>query len=120
VSDIEAGPETAQPELWQPPWWLLVFAPLLWLLVAALVMDRRGLVSGLVALVLLTPIGMPAPPILRWLRRRRRLVGVHAGPLAFAGTAAFSDFPLWLCTAAGVIALLLALILTTVRELAHH
>jgi hypothetical protein len=47
-------------------------------------------------------------------------VGVHAGPPVFAGTAAFTDLPLWLCTAAGVIALLLALVLTTMRELAHH
>lgn len=120
MSDTDAGPEAAQPELWQPPWWLLVFAPLLWLLLAALVVDRRGLVIGLVALVLLAPIGMPAPPILRWLRRRPRLAGVHAGPVVFAAAAAFTDFPLWLCTAAGVIALLLALVLTTVRELAHH
>ena len=120
MSDSDAGPEAAQPEVWQPPWWLLVFAPLLWLLITALVVDRRGLVTGLVALVLLAPIGMPAPPILRLLGRHRRFVGVHAGPLVFAGTTAFTDFPLWLCTAAGVIALLLALVLTTMRELAHQ
>jgi hypothetical protein len=120
VSDSDAGPEAAQPEVWQPPWWLLVFAPLLWLLISALVMDRRGLVTGLVALVLLAPIGMPAPPILRLLGRHRRFVGVQAGPLVFAGTTAFTDLPLWLCTAAGVIALLLALLLTTMRELAHQ
>ncbi|ADB30967.1 hypothetical protein Kfla_1873 [Kribbella flavida DSM 17836] len=120
MPDAGVGPESSQADAWLPPWWLLVFAPLGWLLIAALALDRRGLLIALVVLILLAPVGMPAPPVLRWLRRHRRFAGVHAGPLAFAATTALTDFPLWLCTAVALGALLLTVTLTTMSELAGH
>ena len=112
--------EVAQVETWQPPWWLLVFGPLCWLLVASLVLRERGWVLALVTLVLLAPIGMPLPPLMRWVRRHRRLDGAYAGPPVFAAAILLTELPLWLCTATALTALLLGLLLTTIRDLAHE
>lgn len=98
---------------WQPPWWLLVFGPLCWLLVGALLIEHRGWQVALGAAVLLAPIGMPIPAVLRWLKHHPRLAGSYVAPLTFAGTALLTTLPLWLCIAATVATTLLALFLTT-------
>lgn len=115
MTDVEAG----EVELWQPPWWLLVFAPLCWLLIAALVLQQRGWVVGLLAFVLLAPVGMPIPGLLRWVRRHRRLEGAYLGPLTFSGVAIVTDVPLWVCASAGLTAALLVLFLGTMRDFTH-
>jgi hypothetical protein len=115
VTDVHAG----EVETWQPPWWLLVFAPLGWLLVAALVLGERGWVIAAVAVALLAPVGLPIPAVLRWIRRRRRLDGVYFGPLVFAAVDMIPDVPLWVCIAAGLGATLLGLMLATMRDFAH-
>jgi hypothetical protein len=108
--DVEAA------EAWQPPWWLLVFGPLCWLLVAALVLSQRGLLIGLIAFGLLAPAGMPIPAVLRWIRNHRRLDGAYLGPLAFAVTAIVTDVPLWVCAAAGFGVAFLGLMLGAMRD----
>jgi hypothetical protein len=103
------------PEAWQPPWWLLAFAPFCWLLVGALVLSVRGWQVALVAGLLLAPIGMPIPVVLRWIRNHPRLAGFSVGPLTFAATVLLTSLPLWLCVAATIAATLLALVITTIR-----
>ena len=110
----------AQAKSWQLPWWLLVFGPLCWLLVVALVLRERGWVLALITMVLLAPIVMPLPPLLRWVRRHRRLDGAYAGPPVFAAAILLTEFPICLCTATALTALLLGLLLTTIRDLAHE
>ncbi|WP_166678531.1 hypothetical protein [Kribbella voronezhensis] len=112
--------EVEAAETWQPPWWLLVFGPLCWLLLSALVLSQRSPLVGLVAFVLLAPVGMPIPAVLRWVRRHRRLDGAYLGPLAFAGTAVLTDVPLWVCGAAGLGVAFLGLMLGAMRGFAHH
>jgi hypothetical protein len=115
VTDVHAD----EVETWQPPWWLLVFGPLCWLLIGALVLGERGWVVAAVASALLAPLGMPIPAVLRWIRKSRRLDGAYAGPLLFAALAMLSDLPLWVCTAAGLGATLLGLMLATMRDFAN-
>lgn len=105
--------QTADGDLWQPPWWLLVFGPLCWLLVGTLLIEQRGWRVALGAAVLLAPIGMPIPAVLRWIKHHPRLAGSYVAPLTFAGTTLLTTLPLWLCVAATVAATLLALFLTT-------
>ncbi|MDX6259861.1 MAG: hypothetical protein QOH84_1549 [Kribbellaceae bacterium] len=102
-------------ELWQPPWWLLVFAPFCWLLMGALVLDARGWQVALAAAALLAPIGMPIPSVLRWIRNYPHLIGFYVAPLTFAATVLLAALPLWLCVACTVAATLLALVITTIR-----
>lgn len=106
-------------EAWRPPWWLLVFGPLCWLLVSALVVGQRDLMIGLFAFGLLAPVGMPIPAVLRWIRKHRRLDGAYLGPLTFAATAIVTDVPLWVCAAAGLGAAFLSLMLGAMRGFAH-
>ncbi|MDX6282237.1 MAG: hypothetical protein QOH03_3308, partial [Kribbellaceae bacterium] len=76
---------TADP--WQPPWWLLAFAPFCWLLIGALVLNARGWQIALAAAFLLAPVGMPIPWVLRWIRNHPRLhASFYAAPLTFAAT----------------------------------
>jgi hypothetical protein len=117
VSDEEVARQRAEP--WQPPWWLLVFAPFCWLLTGGLVLSQRGLVVALVALSLLAPLGMPIPFILRWVRRHHRLRGGYLGPVTFALVSSLTSLPLWLCTAATIGATLLGLVVTTTRDFAQ-
>jgi hypothetical protein len=114
--DVDAG----EVEVWQPPWWLLAFGPLCWLLLSALVLEERGRLVAVVAFVLLAPVGMPIPAVLRWVRKHRRLDGAYLGPLVFAGTAVLTDVPLWVCGAAGLGAAFLGLMLGAMRGFAHH
>jgi hypothetical protein len=110
VMDSEAA------DTWRPPWWLLVFGPLCWMLVSALVLSERGPLTGLVAFGLLAPVGMPIPAVLRWIRNHRRLDGAYLGPLAFAAAAIVTDLPLWVCAAAGLGAAFLGLMLGAMRD----
>ena len=112
----QAAMDVQAVEPWQPPWWLLVFGPLLWLLVSALVLSQRGLLTGLIAFGLLAPAGMPIPAVLRWIRNHRRLDGAYLGPLAFAATAIITDAPLWVCAAAGFGVAFLGLMLGAMRD----
>ncbi|WP_157979938.1 hypothetical protein [Kribbella monticola] len=114
VMDVEPA------ETWQPPWWLLVFGPMCWLLLSALVLEERGRLVAVVAFVLLAPVGMPIPAVLRWVRKHRRLDGAYLGPLVFAGMAVLTDVPLWVCGAAGLGAAFLGLMLGAMRGFAHH
>jgi hypothetical protein len=105
---------------WQPPWWLLAFAPLLWLLVGAVVLSQRDWIVALVALALLAPLGMPIPPILRWIHHHRRtVVGAYLGPVTFAAVTATTSLPLWLCTAITLCTTLLGLLASATRDFAH-
>ena len=103
-------------ESWQPPWWLLAFGPLCWLLISALVLSERGRLVGLIAFLLLAPVGMPIPAVLRWIRHHRRFDGSYLGPLAFAVSAIVTDVPLWVCAAAGLGAAFLGLMLGAMRD----
>jgi hypothetical protein len=114
--DIDAG----KAEAWHPPWWLLAFGPLCWLLLSALVLEERGRLVGVVAFVLLAPVGMPIPAVLRWVREHRRLDGAYLGPLAFAAMAVVTDVPVWVCAAVGLGAAFLGLMLGSMRGFAHH
>jgi hypothetical protein len=102
-------------DLWQPPWWLLVFAPFCWLLVGALILNARGWQIALAAALLLAPIGMPIPVILRWLKTHPRLAGLYTAPLTFAVTVLLTSLPLWLCVATTIAITLLALVITTIH-----
>ena len=112
----QAAMDADAAELWQPPWWLLVFGPLCWLLISALVLSQRGLLVGLISFGLLAPAGMPIPAVLRWIRNHRRLDGAYLGPLAFALAAITTDAPLWVCAAAGLGAAFLGLMLGAMRD----
>ncbi|MFI5709325.1 hypothetical protein [Kribbella sp. NPDC051620] len=103
------------PDAWQPPWWLLAFAPFGWLLVGALVLNARGWQVALIAALLLAPIGMPIPAVLRWIRNHPRLAGFYVAPLTFAATVLLTSLPLWLCVATTIITTLLALVTTTIH-----
>ncbi|WP_328320659.1 hypothetical protein OHA70_22360 [Kribbella sp. NBC_00382] len=102
-------------DLWQPPWWLLAFAPFCWLLICALVLNARGWQVALAAGLLLAPIGMPIPLALRWIKNHPRLAGFYVGPLTFTATVLIASLPLWLCAAVTLSATLLALTITTIR-----
>lgn len=110
---------TREVKTWQPPWWLLVVAPLGWLLISALVVARRGWIVGLVALVLLAPVGLPVPALLRWLRRPRRRCGAYLGPVVFSGFAIATSLPLWVCIAAGLGGAFLGLMVGAMRDFAR-
>ncbi|TWD82423.1 hypothetical protein FB561_3556 [Kribbella amoyensis] len=112
--------EAAQLDTWQPPWWLLVFAPFGWLLITGLVLNVRGWELAVVTFVVLAPLGMPIPWLLRLLRRHRRLAGAHVGPVVWAVVILVSGLPIWLCTAVALTALLFGLLVTTMRELAEE
>ncbi|MEU0092293.1 hypothetical protein [Kribbella sp. NPDC006257] len=112
----QAAMEVEAADAWQPPWWLLAFGPLCWLLISALVFSQRGLLVGLIAFALLAPVGMPIPAILRWIRTHRRLDGAYLGPLAFAATAIITDVPLWVCAAGGLGAAFLSLMLGAMHD----
>jgi hypothetical protein len=113
VTDDEPAPNPADP--WQPPWWLLAFAPFCWLLIGALVLSHRGWQIALATAALLAPLGMPIPAVLRRIKQRPHLAGVYVAPLTFATAVLLTDLPPWLCTAATVAATLLALVVTTIR-----
>lgn len=115
--DEDAPPLPVDP--WQPPWWLLAFAPLLWLLVGAIILSQRNWIVAVVALALLAPLGMPIPPILRWVHHHRRTAGAYLGPITFAGITALTTLPLWLCTAITLSTTLLGLMVSTTRDFAH-
>jgi hypothetical protein len=110
VVEVEAG----DPEAWQSPWWLRVYAPLVWLLIGALVLQRRGWILALVVFVLLAPFGVPVSLVLRWFRQRR-LEAAYVGPLLFAVLIAVSDLPSWVCAAAGLGGALLGMMLGVMR-----
>ena len=117
VYDDEVAPPSADP--WLPPWWLLAFAPLLWLLVGAALLSQRDWIVTLVALLLLAPVGMPIPSVLRRFHRHPRLLGAYLGPVAFAAVTILTDLPIWLCTAVALCATLLGLIVATTRDFAR-
>jgi hypothetical protein len=102
-------------DLWQPPWWLLAFAPFCWILICALMLDNRGWPTALAAAALLAPIGMPIPVVLRWIKHHPRLAGAYVAPLTFAAMTLLTTLPLWLCIATTLAATLLALLITTTR-----
>jgi hypothetical protein len=102
-------------DLWQPPWWLLAFAPFCWLLIGALILDARGWQVALAAALLLAPVGMPIPVILRWIKNHPRLAGFYLAPLTFAATILLTSLPLWLCVATTIATTLLALVITTIH-----
>jgi hypothetical protein len=113
-ADSSTDPYTADP--WQPPWWLLAFAPFCWLLIGALVLDARGWQVASAAGLLLAPIGMPIPWVLRWIKNHPRLLaGFYVAPLTFAGAVLLTSLPLWLCVAITIATTLLALVITTIR-----
>jgi len=111
VTDDEAALNPA--DRWQPPWWLLAFAPFCWLL------NHRGWTVALAAAALLAPIGMPIPVILRWIKHHPRLAGSYLAPLTFAATVLLTTLPVWLCTAITVATTLVALVITTIRDFAR-
>jgi hypothetical protein len=115
VVDVRAG----KPDVWQSPWWLRVFAPLGWLLIAALVLERRGWILAVVVLLLLAPVGLPVTRVLRWFRRRARLDAAYLGPVLFAVLMVVTQLPIWVCTAAGLGAGFLGLMLGAMRGFAH-
>ena len=117
MTDDEAALNPA--DRWQPPWWLLAFAPFCWLLVCALVLNHRGWTVALAAAALLAPIGMPIPVILRWIKHHPRLAGSYLAPLTFAATVLLTTLPVWLCTAITVATTLVALVITTIRDFAR-
>ncbi|NEA31315.1 hypothetical protein [Streptomyces sp. SID13031] len=104
---------------WQPPWWLLAFAPFCWLLIVALVLSQRGWPVALAVGGLLAPIGMPIPVVLRWINNHPRVAGFYAAPLTFAAITLLTGLPLWLCVATTVATTLLALVITTIRTFAQ-
>lgn len=114
--DDEVAPPPA--DAWLPPWWLLAFAPLLWLLVGAAVLSQRNVIVAVVALVLLAPVGMPIPAVLRRLHHRR-LIGAYLGPITFVVVTTLTPLPIWLCVASALCATLLGLIIATTRDFAH-
>lgn len=106
-------------DLWQPPWWLLAFAPLCWLLITALLVNHRGWPIALTAAALLAPLGMPIPAILRWIKHHPAVAGAYTAPLTFAATTLLTTLPLWLCVSATLATTLLALLITTTRTFAQ-
>ncbi|MFC0623036.1 hypothetical protein [Kribbella deserti] len=104
---------------WQPPWWLRVFGPLIWLLLSALAYERRGWIIAIVVAVLLAPLGAPVSALLRWSKQNPQLAGIYCGPLAFAVPIVTTPLPIWVCAAVGLGGALIALWLGATRGFAH-
>lgn len=104
---------------WEPPWWLRVFGPLIWMLLSALAYDRRGWAIAAVVAVLLAPLGAPVSTLLRWAHQHPQLGAIYCGPVAFALPIVATPLPIWVCAAVGFGGALVALMLGAMRGFAH-